>query len=335
MFHRQQMLKLLQSLKLIDFIIGAIRSNVLFSILYKYGAQRLIDYKFPRKMHVDPSRICNIECIMCAPRTSKKPLGLMEFEVFKLLIDESSHYGSRSFSLCKDGEPFINPDIIKMLEYVKRTNPRNEIILTTNGLLLNEQRSLSLLQLEVDKITVSVRAASEKAYYDICKNGNYDKVENNIKNLLRLKSDGGYKKPVVFLQYISLSRYVSEERLFIDKWNRYDVELSIVKPFSWSGVIKDPMIGTELPAKRYPCYELWFTPAINWNGDVSICCFDWDMENIIGNLKQKSLAEIWQGDALKYYRELHLKGEYNKIPLCDKCLMWSHYPDLFFWYQKK
>lgn len=72
--------------------------------------------------------------------------------------------------------------------------------------------------------------------------------------------------------------------------------------------------------KRRPCGALWRTPNIASNGDVVPCCRDVELSMVIGNVKEKSLNDIWHGEKITEYRLLHIKGEYDKIPTCFHCV---------------
>jgi radical SAM protein with 4Fe4S-binding SPASM domain len=45
----------------------------------------------------------------------------------------------------------------------------------------------------------------------------------------------------------------------------------------------------------------------------------------MGNWKQNSLGEIWNGEKMKKLREMHRKGEYDKNPACKSCIANSSY----------
>jgi len=56
---------------------------------------------------------------------------------------------------------------------------------------------------------------------------------------------------------------------------------------------------------------------VDWNGDVVLCCDDWNHSTVLGNLKKQTIEEIWKGEKLRKIREAHVKGEFYKVPLCS------------------
>jgi radical SAM protein with 4Fe4S-binding SPASM domain len=53
---------------------------------------------------------------------------------------------------------------------------------------------------------------------------------------------------------------------------------------------------------------------INANGDVFICCNDYDFETVFGNVNEKSIKEIWESQQ----RKDMIKHSYNT--LCRTCV---------------
>jgi len=74
-----------------------------------------------------------------------------------------------------------------------------------------------------------------------------------------------------------------------------------------------------VPANRYPCISLWLALTINWDGTVSICCIDFYHRGILGNLKNNSIEQLWQGKKLEEIRTAHLEGKFNTVQVCSDC----------------
>ena len=121
--------------------------------LYKLGAQAWIDYEYPRHLFIETTSACNLRCEYC-PR--EKLANAMDFELFKDIAREASGYGKRSFSLHLFGEPLLYAHVIEAIAYLKKLNPHNTVLLTTNGTLLNRMVD-GLIEVQVDQILWSWR----------------------------------------------------------------------------------------------------------------------------------------------------------------------------------
>jgi radical SAM protein with 4Fe4S-binding SPASM domain len=58
---------------------------------------------------------------------------------------------------------------------------------------------------------------------------------------------------------------------------------------------------------------------ITFAGDVILCCQDWRRRNIIGNLRQRSLLDIWNSDAYNQYRNDIYAGCGQQPIICTNC----------------
>ncbi len=73
-----------------------------------------------------------------------------------------------------------------------------------------------------------------------------------------------------------------------------------------------------MPYKKGACELLFTKPVVLANGDVNACaCRDVEAELVVGNVKQKPLAEIWAGAEIDAIIAGHEKGEYP--PVCQRC----------------
>ena len=61
--------------------------------------------------------------------------------------------------------------------------------------------------------------------------------------------------------------------------------------------------------------------VISSNGNVLICCRDWQEQNVLGNIYKNTLSEIWQGEKMKKIQELISSKQYGMIKCCSDCIM--------------
>ena len=76
----------------------------------------------------------------------------------------------------------------------------------------------------------------------------------------------------------------------------------------------------EVDACPYPFYSF----SINSEGTVSLCFLDWKRKLLIGDVRKKSVKEIWNGLKINLYRHLFLKGKRKEHYICGNCSQLSH-----------
>lgn len=274
------------------------------SWLYKLGSQIYIDRMYPRHLFIETTAKCNLDCSYC-PR--EKVDDHMDFRLFQSIVDEASIYGSRSFSLHLFGEPMLYPNFLEACQYIRHKNKQHTILLTTNGTMLNS-RVDELIQANPNKAIWSWRP----------------EVKFKEETLRKLKAWGKFTVRII-------RELTPEEE--VSKWKKWpSVEYRNIH--NYGGDIDAGLWRKTKPkeVKRWPCYHLWMAPAVAWNGDILLCCVDPHRKEVLGNLKDTTVGQVWRGKSIESIRESHLKGEFKGI--CANCDSWKVYPDIFFEQQK-
>src|SRR3990167_5407172 len=94
--------------------------NLLLTYI-QFKARKLYLYSYPISLRIDPCNYCNLHCVLCPVGTSaqgRKQLK-MDFITFKNIMDECGPY-IWEVDLFNWGEPLLNKDIFKMIEYARK-----------------------------------------------------------------------------------------------------------------------------------------------------------------------------------------------------------------------
>jgi len=274
-------------------------------------------------LNIEPTNDCNLSCMVCPRKKSKRIVGYMDFGLFKKVIDDIKKIGSVVIlNFHKDGESLLHPQIIDMIRYAKHSGVAEIIHMNTNALLLDLDMSKRLLDSGIDDITFSIDANTRETFRRLKGKDMLLQVENNIKSFVDLRRSLGLDKPFVRSKIMEFELNREEVGSFMEKWKTIVDEVQITEVHDWSEAIRN-VVTVKNPLDRFPCIFLRYSLAINWDGSVSLCCVDWDCETFAGNVKDSSLKEIWLGNIMKGYRRTHIEGNFEKIPLCDKCKIWS------------
>ena len=122
------------------------------------GKQRaFIKTKQFKTLWFNTGTLCNLTCKNCFMESSptNDQLSYLSFEEFKNYIDESmvKNYGTKEVGFT-GGEPFMNKDIIKMIEYSLK-NGFNTLVLT-NAMKPMLNKKEQLLNLKSSNLTIRV-----------------------------------------------------------------------------------------------------------------------------------------------------------------------------------
>ena len=67
---------------------------------------------------------------------------------------------------------------------------------------------------------------------------------------------------------------------------------------------------------EHPCYAPWTHSLIDFNGNVYVCCMTRERIPPLGNIRNQTFREIWEGAA---YRQIRLKMHPPALAACRRC----------------
>lgn len=117
-----------------------------------------------RKVHVETTSHCNLDCGMCVRHGWQEPFGHMPLARFERLVEGLPVVRAETLTLAFSGfgEPLVHPAWQEMMRLTRSRQLRVELI--TNGLLIDEEVARTLVDLGVAQITVSVDGGDQAAY---------------------------------------------------------------------------------------------------------------------------------------------------------------------------
>ena len=283
---------------------------------------------FPDIIDIELTNNCNLNCSMCARQCMTRDKGFMDEKLFMSIIDETA-LELTPIRLIGWGEPFLHPKIIDFCRYVKivkritdidkLTEKGTPLHITTNGQLITEKQMKELVNLELDSIVFSMQGATKEGYEKMRVGSSYDKLEENIKKLIKIRGDR--EKPFIHIS----STMTSETPEEVESFRNY-----------WKGIVDSVGIGITQPSSAgsagytnyRPCTEVFHKILIKWDGRVSPCCNDCNNDLVIGNLWEKNLkqmsnriVDIWKNNkVLEATRELLTNNKHRNLSLCKNCL---------------
>jgi radical SAM protein with 4Fe4S-binding SPASM domain len=275
----------------------------------EYPEKRIVK-DFPLHLDIESTNNCNLRCIMCGRNFMKEKLGRIDFKLFKKIIDEGAKYNLPSIKLNYRGEPLLHPKISEMVKYAKEKGII-EVQFNTNGFLLSEKKAKELIRAGLDRIIFSFDGATKKTYEKIRRGSNFERVVDNIKNLVALRNKMKLERPLVRVQMVKMKENGKEAEKFIEMWQPVANRVGLIKE-------RNPL-GSKKKNKGFACPQIWQRLMICWDGEVRMCCGDWYGEVVLGNVKKEKIHDIWHSEKLKKIRKLHAENNFNKIPVCAKC----------------
>ncbi len=283
---------------------------------FKKGAE-----KFPLMVLVVAASPCNARCPHCPASVQSKirktENPYLKLGYFKKIIDECCKFKA-DVRISGYGEPLLNPDLIEVIKYAGLKKAKFSLI--TNGSLLDKNKARIILESNIDSIEISVDSHKKEIYSQIRVGLNFDKVKNNILNLVKMR-DALKKKAVIMVSIINQPSRNPDIKGAVKYWKRIVDKVLLRKYVTW-GVLptKDYAAPYFDPKKRLPCPYPFERLMIDPSGYFRLCPYD-DQQLIkpFGHISKNSIQQVWLGERFTEIRKCHLNREFDKAELCNKC----------------
>lgn len=275
-------------------------------------------------VQIELTNHCNYNCINC-PRSADqltRAKGYMDYDLFKKVMDESFEVADFiNFSFF--GEPVLHPHFLKFMDYVLNRPKGFKVVMNSNMSLVTKDVFEKFIEVSISHLRVSVDAATNETYDVVrpssgCKTLDGEFVGTNRLDVIdsKLRYWFNRKDHVATRHVFPVSSVnVHEAPLYVAKW--YPLlsdrdEILIKNILTYGGKNTDSMI------MKSSCnvWELGVV-TIDWEGNVSPCNLDTDMDLIIGNVKEHSIVDVWNS---KQYSAMKNKSLSRTIHPCDKCV---------------
>ena len=306
------------------------------SLKYPVRMIRDMNQRWPDGIIIEATNVCNLACPMC-PTSYRmtRGKGLMSFDTFKSIADEiAGKVPQIHFNWA--GEPTLNKNLWKFVRYAGERGIKTNI--STNCTLLAEQID-DILNSEPSRLVVCLDGTTKKVHERYRIGSNFEEVCKGIKLLCKAKRERNKKHPHINLQCIVTSYNEKQIRKMLNMAKDLGVDSLSLKPLSLGSLYKNEkekyrLARRWLPSKeRYKRYTLsdktvllknvpgicrWYRNlVILWNGDISICCYDFNGDHIFANiLKEGGIYKVFNSKKFKIIKE---KIMFKQFELCKHC----------------
>ena len=293
-------------------------------------------YNRPLGIDIELTNVCNLQCSWCdtqyyADKSQKK--REIPFDKFQLIAPQLK--GISRVMFCGGGETLTYKYAAEAVQLTKQFVPT--VLMHSNGVLLKGKRAEKLAQSGLDELRVSIDGSDEETFRQI-RGTALAPIVDNLKGFSRLAdipittisviSKINWRSlldvpdmlrevenvrtvcfqpvEVGFLGWDADQYHLNREELdqfkdtVLEKCERYGLMTNISDPDF------DPLFFEPFEICGYPFYGYI---TLNYEGLIAPCC---RLTNVVhmGDLKDKSFDEIWNGEAFRKLRDLMLEGNY-------------------------
>jgi len=314
----------------------------LLRIAYEYTAKKDVLKSRPCRLMIDTCNACVLKCPLCPTGKGEKgrTKAVMGFDDFRRVIDEVKDY-LYEVDLYNWGEPLLNKDIFRMIEYAHKCDIKTKI--STNLNYFPKDYEKRIVSSGLDSLMMSIDGASQETYQVYRKGGDFRKVIGNIRKIVAEKKRQGSRKPLLIWQFIvmkhnehelpKVKRMIKELGVDILKVEavRSDMgkeifesdQQKIEKSREW--LPKDEKLSRfnyknrQKKVRKRSCIFLWSMPVVNSNGSVSPCCSVYPEKFDFGNAFRDGLLKVWNNRFYTSSRRIVSGKEMKMFTVCAYC----------------
>ncbi len=311
------------------------RIDSIADVFLPYVPSSLCYLGWPQAPIIEMTNACNLKCPLCPTAMHmEREIGYMKEDDFKKVIDDLKGRTDKVL-LSFAGEPLLNKDIFKMVKYAE--DSKIGITISTNTVILDRYIA-DVFDSGLTELLVCLDGATKETQESYRVGSDFDQVVANIKAVCAEKEKRGAVKPRITLQFIVMKQNEHEIERIKELAHEMGVDYLRIKNVGLgSGFSEEEtqkMAEKYVPDnKRYTRYSKdgdsirikesykvcpWVRQTvIMWNGDVSICCFDFNGEYIMGNMfSDGGLGKVLKSKRYKSHRKRIINRD---LEICKDC----------------
>jgi organic radical activating enzyme len=301
--------------------------------------RRLVVSSPPSHLYIEPTNICNHDCVMCVPKPKRGKPGYMKLELWQKIVDNMAANGFMPpTTMIGRGEPLLHKDIAKMVAYGSKRDIPCYII--TNGAMLTEDMARSLLDAGVKKIQISLHALTKDVHAQVTRRKTYDQVIANVKKLIEIKEKEHYTGCHVAVMSCTCELNKHEVEEFKKYWTPLVDRCFVTELYSMqgdSGLAGEATssAGRFMQGVKHPgCVNPYYFLIIRYHGGINACGYDWQETMTVGNAADPDydLMKVFNGEMMQEMRKSMVTGDFSFCKKhdypCETC-EWAFDPDAF------
>lgn len=293
-----------------------------------------LQWGLPFSLAFEPTTSCNLRCPECPSglRSFTRPTGMLDADFFNRTMDEVAPDLSYLIFYFQ-GEPYLNPKFLDMVEYAGSKGVYTAT--STNAHYLDIDNARQTIDSGLDRLIISIDGTDQETYEQYRVGGKLEKVLEGTRNVVEWKRRMQSQTPYIIFQFLVVrpnEHQIEEVRRLGREYGVDEVRLKTAQIYDYKQ--GSDLIPTKNEFSRYRqeadgkwsiknpllnhCWKLWHSCVITWDGLVVPCCFDKDASHQLGDLREQSFREIWQGQPYQNFRKSLLKAR-SEIDICTNC----------------
>ncbi len=280
--------------------------------------------------------------------------GYMRFDMFTKVFQQFPYV--LSVALNGFGEALLHNQFFEICKYVKTKRPFCSILVFSNGTMFSQKTARLMVQAGVNKVHISLDAATAETYAKLHGADLFNKVILGIKQLFEARAAFHSATPLVGINFIVTDKNYQEISTFIELAHTLGVDYvsslrALYSPWGYApakidkaalirelvktrnrakelnveilerGLIDDPYLErfSQSPENNR-CFFLYNNIRITYDGHIALCCWHpLSRTYSLGSILEQPFKRFWNSEQYQKLRRRSVEGKLPHSSLCVNC----------------
>lgn len=287
----------------------------------------------PVHVSIEPTNACNARCPVCETGKGdmERVTGFLDKELYEEFIDEVAPTTAVLLYYFM-GEPFMHRSAYDMIRYARQKNIYVETC--TNGDFVDAE---GILYSDLNKISFQLGGMDQETHGRYRVRTKLDKAVLNLERLIELRKKYPESNVEIEVGFIVMRHNEHQVKDFLEWTSKLGVDrANIIDPCARNMLEAYAYLPEDrgywyydeeafdkgiLKPKKLPnneCIWTWNSIQLNWDGTAVPCCRDTNGKFPFGNVFEKGLKAVFNGEAALEFRNKILSDQGN-VSICKLC----------------
>jgi len=279
---------------------------------------------------IDVTNLCNLRCPVCPVTVAmSRTRGMMTFDTFKLIVDDLARSGAKpAIYFNFSGEPTLNPALPEMVGYAAARG--HETFISTNATKVDRRLAERLIEAGLSRINLCLDGFSREAQESYRVRSNFEQVKANIEGFAEARRRLNKRHPELVLQTLltaASEHQVDDIVAWADRIGLDQVRFKTFSLGSYTDAETRARFAHFLPTRkawrrtqsgrtRRFCSFPFHQSVVFWNGDLGLCCIDYDQMVRLPNIEDIGFVAALRSEPVARARR---DGFLKRFDVCRSC----------------
>lgn len=273
---------------------------------------------YPKVIEIQFHNKCNSNCLICPYKDMNYSYDGMSDELFEKFLDDIEEDKLKRIIPYLNNEPFISSRYLDRVKKIRDRFKKLEIEISSNVSLIKESDMLEMKNLNITELRLSVFGYERETYKKMMPGLNYDITFKKLYMISEIMKDTSTIISIVMIdngeideqEFINMELLCERLGFKFERWGFLDRSGNVA--YKSNGVFNRKVCTCE---QNRPLERM----HILSDGRVIFCCQDWSHTLILGNIKENTIKEIWNGKKYQEVRDSLYDKQKESPMICKRC----------------